>query len=87
MASFRKVFDSILTGRSDSNVRFADLQRILRRIGFSERTKGSHFIYTRDGVDEIINIQEGSGGKSKPYQVKQIRGIITRYQLSIEDEE
>jgi hypothetical protein len=86
MASLRKVLESILTGRADTNVRFADLQRILRRLGFSERRKGSHFIYTRQNVEEIINIQEGIGGKAKPYQVKQMRGIITKYHLFIGDD-
>jgi len=85
MPSLRKVFDSILTGRSDTNVRFTDLQRILRRLGFSERSKGSHFIYAREGIAEIINIQEGPGGKAKPYQVKQVRGIIVVHQLAIGD--
>lgn len=84
MASLRKVMDSILMGRSDGNVRFSELRRLLRRLGFIERTKGSHFIYSRDGLEEIINLQEGQGGKSKAYQVKQVRGIISRYGLFIE---
>ena len=46
----------------------------------------SHFIYFRDGVAEIVNIQEGVGDKAKAYQVKQVRDIITRYQLSVADE-
>jgi hypothetical protein len=87
MALLRKVFEALLSGRSNGNIRFGDLQRILRRAGFSERCKGSHFIYFRDGVLEIINIQEGPGGKAKPYQVKQVRGIITTYGLSIVDED
>ena len=86
MPSIRKVLDAILSGRADTNIRFTDLQRILRRAGFSERSKGSHFIYVREGIEEIINIQEGVGGKAKPYQVKQVRGIITAYRLAITDE-
>jgi hypothetical protein len=45
-------------------------------MGFRERIKGSHRIYTRQGIPDIINIQEKSDGKSKPYQVRQIRNII-----------
>jgi hypothetical protein len=86
MASIRKVLDAILSGRSDGNIRFSDLQRILRRAGFEERVKGSHFIYAREGIEEIVNIQEGVGGKAKPYQVKQVRGIMTMYGLTADDE-
>jgi len=86
MASLQKVFDALLTGRSDANVRFSDLRRILRRLCFVERIKGSHFIYSRTDVEEIVNIQEGHGGKAKSYQAKQIRGIITKYGLTIGDD-
>jgi hypothetical protein len=33
-----------------------------------------------DGVDDILNIQP-SGNKAKPYQVKQVRELILKYQL------
>ena len=50
-------------------------------LGFKERIKGAHHIFTKDGVAEIINIQPLKDGKAKAYQVKQIRGIIIRYEL------
>ena len=71
---------SILSGVRDKNIRFADLRTVLERLGFQCRIKGDHFIYTKDGVEEIINIQP-EGNQAKPYQVKQIRGIILRYQM------
>ncbi len=40
-----------------------------------------HFIYTKAGVAEIINIQP-LGNKAKPYQVKQIRNLILKYKLA-----
>jgi hypothetical protein len=83
MASISKVMEAVLSGRSDANIRFAALQTMLRALGFAQRVKGGHFIYTKIGVTEIINIQVGSRGKAKPYQVKQVRGIITRYGLTI----
>lgn len=49
-------------------------------MGFHERVKGSHHIYVRDGVEEIINLQS-KGAKAKPYQVKQVRGLILKYRL------
>lgn len=54
-------------------------------LGFAERIKGDHFIYSRADVAEIINIQPATGGKAKPYQVKQIRGTITKYGLGLGD--
>jgi hypothetical protein len=53
---------------------------VLERLGFDCRIRGDHFIYTMDGVDEILNIQP-SGNKAKPYQVKQVRELILKYQL------
>ena len=71
----------VLSGRSDTNIRFTALQVLIRALHFAERVKGDHFIYTRNDIVEIINIQPGNGGKAKPYQVKQIRAIITAYGL------
>jgi hypothetical protein len=56
----------------------------LSRLGFSERIKGDHHIFTRENVEEIINLQP-NGAKAKPYQVRQVRGIILRYQLGDKD--
>ena len=47
---------------------------------FAERTKGSHHIFHRDGIDEMINLQK-DGGQAKPYQVKQVRELILRHNL------
>jgi hypothetical protein len=79
MASLRKIIQQILSGRSDGNVRFADLQRVLGQLGFGERVRGSHFIYTRDGVVEIVYLQPMAGGRAKPYQVKQVRELMLKY--------
>ena len=80
MSQYEKLLLSILSGTQDRNILFTDLQTVLDRLGFQCRIKGDHFIYTKDGVDEIINIQP-VGNKAKPYQVKQVRNIILRYQL------
>jgi predicted RNA binding protein YcfA (HicA-like mRNA interferase family) len=70
----------ILSGGADANVHFSDLRNLLRAFGFKERIKGSHHIYPKSGIDEIINLQP-AGNKAKPYQVKQVRGLILKYQL------
>ena len=80
MSQYEKLLLSILSGTRDKNIPFADLQLVLGRLGFQCRIKGDHFIYTKDGIEEIINIQP-AGRMAKPYQVKQVRGIILKYQL------
>lgn len=82
MATLEKLMYSIMSGTQDRNIKFADLQKILDVLGFQCRIKGDHFIYWRDGVDEIINIQP-DGNKAKPYQVKQVRNIILKYGLEV----
>ena len=53
----RKTLEKILRGTSDANIVFDDLRRMLRGLGFSERIRGGHHIFSRDGVDEILNLQ------------------------------
>ena len=53
---------------------------LLIRLGFDQRVKGSHHIFSKVGVDEIINLQP-KGTLSKPYQIKQVREVILKYQL------
>ena len=45
-----KLLVRILRGTSDKNIPFEGMCRLLRHIGFEERTRGSHHIFTRDGV-------------------------------------
>jgi hypothetical protein len=85
MPSLSKIFDIILRGQSDTNVRFADLQRVVRALGFEFRVKGDHFIYWRADVEEILNFQPLRGGKAKPYQVKQLRNLVLKYSLKIKE--
>jgi hypothetical protein len=75
MSKVTKTLERILRGTSDANIGFEDLCTLLRHLGFAERVRGSHHIFTRDGVAEILNLQP-RGGKAKPYQVRQVRGVI-----------
>ena len=74
----------ILDGRSDANIRFDDLRSLLRRLGFTERVRGSHHILRKEGIAERLNLQRG-GSQAKPYQVRQIRGVILKYKLEEPD--
>jgi virulence-associated protein VapD len=78
MSQFEKLLAALMCGTKDKAFLFSDLQAILTRLGFQCRIKGDHYIYTRNEVDEIINIQP-VGNKAKPYQVKQVRNIVLKY--------
>jgi hypothetical protein len=83
MGKPQKILETILLGASDANIRFADLCALLKALGFEDRIRGDHHIFTREGVDEIINVQP-LGSKAKIYQVKQVRQIILRYRLEVQ---
>lgn len=69
--------------RYASTVRFDELCSLLGRLGFADRQRGgSHRIFSRDGVAEILNLQTRPDGTAKPYQVRQVRDIILRYRLA-----
>lgn len=70
----------VLQGRSDANINFEELLHLLQWLGFEERIRGSHHIFRKDGVRELINLQE-EGSKAKVYQVRQVRRVILRYGL------
>ena len=80
MGKYSKLREKILTGSADSNIEFAEFCKLLLRLGFEERVRGDHHIFTRNDVSEIINLQP-MGNKAKPYQVKQVRGILVKYRL------
>ena len=75
------ILEKVLTGLSDKNIRFSELREILLDLGFAERVKGDHHIFSKDKIVEIINIQPLRNGKAKAYQVKQVRNLILKYKL------
>ncbi|MGD9788575.1 MAG: type II toxin-antitoxin system HicA family toxin [Sulfuricellaceae bacterium] len=80
MGKYDKLLFQILRGLSDSNIGFDELCGLLEHLGFEKRTRGSHNVFRRVGVDELINLQR-DGGKAKPYQVRQVRAVILKYRL------
>ena len=80
MSRHEQLLQRILGGRSDASVRFDDLRGLLRNLGFTERVRGSHHIFRREGVAERINLQRDDS-HAKPYQVQQVRRVIVKYRL------
>jgi predicted RNA binding protein YcfA (HicA-like mRNA interferase family) len=67
-------------GAADADISFSELCAFMNRLGFEERISGSHHIFTKEGVEEILNLQP-KGAQVKPYQVKQVRNLIRKYRL------
>ena len=81
-----KLLVKILLGTSDANIPFEPLCQLLVSLVFDERIQGSHHIFSKEGVEEILNLQPKQG-KAKAYQVKQVRNMILKYQLGGQDED
>lgn len=81
MASRGRLLARILHGTSDANIPFEEFCALLRDLGFDERIKGSHHIFTMDGIPEILNLQ-AKKAKAKVYQVRQVRNVILKHRLA-----
>jgi hypothetical protein len=55
---------------------------LLVGLGFDERIRGSHHIFSRVDVVEILNLQPATAGLAKPYQVKPVRAVVVKYKLA-----
>jgi hypothetical protein len=86
MSQRDKLLIKILLGTSDTNIPFDSLCQLLCTLGFDERVRGSHHIFFKEGIEEILNLQPKQG-KAKAYQVKQVRNLILKYQLGGPDED
>jgi hypothetical protein len=85
MTRIDKILRKVIEVRSEANIRFDDLCHLLTSLGFDLRIRGDHHIFSKAGVDEILNLQP-KHGDAKPYQVRQVRAVIIRYKLGSEHE-
>jgi len=77
-----KIKARVASGTANANLSFADICAMLPHEGFANKTiAGSHHVFTRPDVPDIINLQPGKDGKAKPYQVKQVAAILQAYPL------
>ncbi len=85
MSQQDKILAKIQSGTSDTDIPFAQLWQLLYSLGFDERIRGNHRIFIKEGVEEILNLQQKIG-KAKGYQIKQVRAVILKYQLGIKND-
>jgi HicA toxin of bacterial toxin-antitoxin, len=81
VARYDELLSRILRGASDASIPFNQLCHLLERLGFGERIRGDHHIFTKNGVEEILNLQP-RGRHAKPYQVKQVRDVLVKHRLA-----
>jgi len=75
----RELYESLK--RNPKNIRFDEICRAAEIFGFTFRGgKGSHRIYVRPGVRDLLNFQNAKG-KTKPYQVKQFLRLVEQHRL------
>ena len=66
-----------------ANLRFEELVALVEAFEFRRsRQRGSHHIFVRAGVAELVNLQDVNG-KAKPYQVRQFLKLVERYDLRL----
>ena len=83
MGKHDELIGRILSARSDANISFKDLRSLLLALGFDERVRSSHHIFSKAEIEELLNLQR-YGNKAMPYQVRQVRALLLRYRL-VED--
>lgn len=82
MTQIEKLLLRLLRGTADASISFEELCGLLTHLGFEVRIRGSHHMFSKPGLTELINLQR-DGAKAKPYQVKQVRTIIVKYKLEV----
>jgi len=71
---------------SSKNIRFSDMTKLVSGFGFEiSRTEGSHHIFSRPDIPELVNLQNVNG-QAKPYQIRQFLKLVEKHNLRLEDE-
>ncbi|GAB4373348.1 MAG: hypothetical protein Kow00128_22820 [Deltaproteobacteria bacterium] len=82
MTRRRKLLDK--ARNNPAGVRFQEICLLAEHLGFTRRGgKGSHVVYEKEGVEEILTFQDRKG-MAKSYQVKQLLAVIEKYRLEEE---
>jgi predicted RNA binding protein YcfA (HicA-like mRNA interferase family) len=69
-------------------LRFGEFTSLIQAFGFVlDRQRGSHHLFVREDVRELVNVQPRSDGKAKTAQVKEFLDLVQRYSLQIEEDD
>lgn len=80
----QKLLQKIIGG--SKNIRFTEMVNLIEGFGFKlSRADGSHHIFTRPDIPELVNLQDIKR-QAKPYQVRQFLKLVEKHNLKLEDE-
>jgi len=84
MGKWDKIYEKVNDPRGtfDHNIRYEDLGGLTFRMGCSARKTGGHLPITYQG-SPVTNIQVEGKGMAKPYQVRQVRDAIKKFNLKL----
>lgn len=86
VARRRKLYLKALN--NPSGLRFEEFIVLIEAFGFDfRRQRGSHRMYFRADVRELVNVQPTKDGKAKDVQVEDFLKLVERYGLELEDVE
>ena len=77
--TIEKLYQSVICGMQDNNIKFGDLQSLLIALGFHQKkNNGDHFLYNYPGIKNLINIQpdKKNHAMAKGYRVRQVRNFL-----------
>jgi len=81
----KKLLQKILAG--SKNIKFPDMVNLVKGFGFNlSRTDGSHHIFVRPNIPELVNLQNLKG-QAKPYQIRQFLKLIEKHNLKLKENE
>ena len=80
-----KDLNRILDARYDSNIDFETVVRVLLRLGYTVRVRGSHHSFRKTGVPAAITLV-AHGRQASGYQIRQVRRVILAFEV-LEPEE
>jgi predicted RNA binding protein YcfA (HicA-like mRNA interferase family) len=79
----RKLLQKIIDG--SKNIRFSEMVNLVEGFGFElSRTDGSHHIFFRPDIPELVNLQNVKG-QAKPYQIRQFLKLVEKHNLKLEE--
>jgi len=79
----KKILQKIVSG--SKNIRFSDMVNLVQGFGFTlSRTDGSHHIFTRPDISELVNLQNVKR-QEKPYQMRQFLKLVEKHNLKLEE--
>ena len=72
-------------GNGSRGVPFRDMVRLVEGFGFHlVRINGNHHIFSHPRIPKLVNLQD-VGGEAKPYQIRQVLGLVEAYGLMLGD--